>query len=254
MAIAPLSHDEQRACVRLWQEKQDYSARDKLVRSYVRLAMQFVRQHKKITIDDGMQNALLRITQCLDTFDLESPYTVGTYIRHWIIRGIHETYVQCATGGTAKAADITKANKRKRRENELMANGMSEMRAAQTAYSELPESQKNTAQYAVNSEKAVLSTEAIEYTERDIYIHHVKRYDDRRIIQLNLGLIGLRRWTFEKLGRVMRKSRQAVYQDYQRGVKQIRGALLKAHAKGRGVSSTHCRGSSIGDGAAPHKI
>ena len=230
MALAPLTHDQQKECVRLWQENQDYAARDKLVRSMVRLCVNFIRQHGKLNIDDAMQNTLLRLTESIDKFDLESPYTVGAYVRHWIIRGIHDTYIQCAPGGTASGHDITKQNHRKKRENELVANGMSYMRAAQVAYEELPKTQKHTAQHPVSLDKAVLSTQPEEYEEKEIYIHHVKKYNDRRIIQFNKGLIGNRRWTFEEIGRVMGKSRQAVNQDYQRGIKQIRGAMLKARA------------------------
>ena len=196
----------------------------------VRLAMSFVTQHHTINVDDAMQTAMLRITESISKFDLESPYTVGTYVRHWIIRGIHDTYVQCASGGTASNHDITKNNKRKKRENELVAGGMSEMRAAQIAYEELPKTQKHTAQHPVSLDKAILATQPEEYEEKNIYIHHVKKSNDRRIIQFNKGLIGNRRWTFEQLGRVMGKSRQAVNQEYQRGIKNIRGALLKAHA------------------------
>jgi RNA polymerase sigma factor (sigma-70 family) len=230
MALAPLSHDEQRECVRLWQQHQDYAARDKLVRSMVRLCMQFVKGHPKLIVDDAMQNTLLRLTESIDKFDLDSPYTVGTYVRHWIIRGIHDTYVQCASGGTASNHDITKHNKRKKRENELVAGGMSQMRAAQIAYEELPKTQKHTAQHPVSLDKAILATQPEEYEEKEIYIHHVKKSNDRRIIQFNKGLIGNRRWTFDQLGRVMGKSRQAVNQEYQRGIRNIRGAMLKAHA------------------------
>ena len=230
LALEPLTHAEQKECVRLWQENQDYAARDKLVRSMVRLCMQFVHSHPKLNIDDAMQNTLLRLTQSIDKFDLSSPYTVGAYVRHWIIRGIHDTYVECASGGTASNHDITAINKRKRRENDLVANGMSQMRASQIAYEELPKTQKHTAQHPVSLDKAVLSTEPEEYKEKEIYIHHVKKCNDRRIIQFNKGLIGNRRWTFEQIGRVMGKSRQAVNQEYQRGIKQIRGAMLKAHA------------------------
>jgi len=228
MALAPLTHEEQKECVLLWQKNQDYAARDKLVRSMVRLCMQLVKSHPKLNFDDAMQNTLLRLTESIDKFDLSSPYTVGAYVRHWIIRGIHDTYVQCASGGTASNHDITKHNKRRKRENELVAGGMSQMRAAQIAYEELPKTQKHTAQHPVSLDKAVLSTQPEEYEEKEIYIHHVKKSNDRRIIQFNKGLIGNRRWTFAEIGRVMGKSRQAVNQEYQRGIKNIRGALLKA--------------------------
>ncbi|QDP52216.1 MAG: hypothetical protein Unbinned2851contig1000_7 [Prokaryotic dsDNA virus sp.] len=228
MALAPLTHDEQKECVRLWQENQDYQARDKLVRSMVRLCVQFINQHNKLNVDDALQNTLMRLTESIDKFDLSSPYTVGAYVRHWIIRGIHDTYVECAPGGTATNHDLAKNNKRKKRENELVAGGMSYMRAAQVAYEELPKTQKHTAQHPVSLDKAVLSTQPEEYEEKEIYIHHVKKSNDRRIIQFNKGLIGNRRWTFEQIGRVMGKSRQAVNQEYQRGIKNIRGAMLKA--------------------------
>ncbi len=118
MALELLSPDAQKECVRLWQENQDYQARDKLVRSMVRLCVQFIRQHSKLDVDDAMQNTLYRLTQSIDKFDLSSPYTVGAYVRHWIIRGIHDTYVECAPGGTATNHDLAKNNKRKKRETE----------------------------------------------------------------------------------------------------------------------------------------
>ena len=226
IATDPLRPEEQRLCVQLWQNNKDYNARDRLVRSMTRLIIKFVNGFANIPVDDAIQNCLIRGTESVDKFDTDSDYAFGTYARHWIIRAIHETYVE-SHRGNARAAQINANNKRKRRENELYASGHTAVRAAQIAYSEQPEGQRMGAEHPVALDKVSLAVPEHEYNGSDMLLHHVQRFNDRRIIQFNLGLIGQIRWTFESLGRVMKKSRQAVNMDYLRGIRNLRGAACR---------------------------
>lgn len=82
-----LSHEEEIALVRAWQEDLDYDARAKLIAAYQpmvnSLAIKIGAQNgMKSSFEDLAQEGWVALTEAIDKFDLSKDLRFGTYARH----------------------------------------------------------------------------------------------------------------------------------------------------------------------------
>ena len=94
-----LTLEEEQKLARAWRDDQDYDARDRLIRSHLRIACSFISKGRNSadTDNDLFQESVMALTHALDKFDPDKGFRFSTYARTWIRANVTDSRMRYAT-------------------------------------------------------------------------------------------------------------------------------------------------------------
>ena len=107
-----LSKEEEYSLITKWRDNKDQDALQKILDSYLRLAVSFARKFKNygLPIEDLIHEGTLGIMHALEKFDISKEFRLSTYASWWIRASIQDYILKnwsiVKTGSTASQKQL----------------------------------------------------------------------------------------------------------------------------------------------------